>query len=191
MRSYKQNSRAYFLPLHEERIRVCKQFFLRTLAISDKLVRCTLSRKKHGTFAGEDGRGKHPPANKTGETKREYVKQHIESFPAVDSHYKRKETRRKFLAHGLSINKMYDLYLGKIKDEGKEHLQVSSYVYRDIFVRNTIFHFTNQRKTCANIAISTSRKKKLELQMNRIELNMNNIKKEEKQLGLKRRKIKI
>ena len=142
LRSYKQNSRAYFLPLHEERIRMCKQFFLRTLAISDKLVRCTPSRKKHGTFAGEDGRGKHPPANKTGETKREYVKQHIESFPAVDSHYKRKETRRKILAHGLSINKMYDLYLGKIKDEGKEHLQVSSYVYRDIFCKeyNISFH---------------------------------------------------
>lgn len=45
--------------------RTCKQFFLRTLDISDKMVRCTLGRKTHGTFSGEDKRGRHSPKNKT------------------------------------------------------------------------------------------------------------------------------
>ena len=45
--------------------RVCKKFFIQTLDISDKMIRCTLSRKTHGTFEGTDKRGKHAPANKT------------------------------------------------------------------------------------------------------------------------------
>ena len=45
--------------------RVCKKFFIQTLDISDKMIRCTLSRKTHGTFEGTDKRGKHTPDNKT------------------------------------------------------------------------------------------------------------------------------
>ena len=60
-KTYKQNSRTYYLPVNGINQRVCKQFFLRTLDISDKMVRCTLSRKTHGTFSGQDRRGRHSP----------------------------------------------------------------------------------------------------------------------------------
>ena len=95
-KSYKQNSRTCLLPDGEQLIRVCKHFFLKTLDISDKLVRCTMAKKN--------------PANKTESVRIAYVKHHIQSFPAVDSYYQRKNTQRLFLTPGLSINKLYDLY---------------------------------------------------------------------------------
>ena len=44
LRTYKLNSRTYTLPVGDKLVRVCKQFFLKTLDISDKLVRCTLAK---------------------------------------------------------------------------------------------------------------------------------------------------
>ena len=102
------------LPVDGRLVRVCKQFFLKTLDISDKLVRCMLSKKEHCSFKSVDRRGKHVPANKTESVR---IKHHIQSFPTVDSHFKRKNTQRKFLERGLSISRMYDLYRDKCKSE--------------------------------------------------------------------------
>lgn len=112
-RSYKQNSKTYFLPVVGTLQRVCKQLFLRTLDVSDKMVRCTLSREVHGSFQGTERRGKHTPAKKTSDAKLQIVRQHIESFPVMDTHCKRKDTSREFLEQDLSITKMYDLYKEK------------------------------------------------------------------------------
>jgi hypothetical protein len=50
---------------------------------------CTI-KKTHGTFEGTDKRGKHTPANKTSDETLDSIRQHIMSFPIMDSHYKRK-----------------------------------------------------------------------------------------------------
>ena len=84
--------------------RVCKQFFMTTLCVGDKLIRCTLSKQQHGGFASVDKRGKHTPSNKT-DTRKQYVKTHIESFPVVESHYTRKSTKRKYQSQDLNIPK--------------------------------------------------------------------------------------
>ena len=59
-----------------------------------------------------DQRGKHsnrPHAIK--DNVKSYIRQHIESFPVIDSHYIRAESTRKYLENGLSISKMHRLYL--------------------------------------------------------------------------------
>jgi hypothetical protein len=81
------------------------------------MIRCTLSRKTHESFEGTDKRGKHTPANKTYDETLDSIRQHIKSFPIMDSHYKRKDTNRKFLQHDLSITKVYDLYKAKCTDD--------------------------------------------------------------------------
>ena len=88
--SYKQNSRTYYLPVHGSLQRVCKKVFIQALDISDKMIRCTLSRKTDRTFEGTDKRGKHTPANKTSDETLDSIRQHIKSFPIMDSHYKQK-----------------------------------------------------------------------------------------------------
>jgi hypothetical protein len=139
-RSRKHESRSFYLPVGTGKIRVCKQFFLRTLAIGDKLVRCTLAKKGHGTYTGTDQRGKHIPGNKTDDARLKHVKEHIESFPVVESHYRRKSTSRQFLAQELSVRKMYDLYQLRCQTDGVKH--VSEKIYRDVFCKefNLSFH---------------------------------------------------
>ena len=44
-------------------------------------------------------------------TKKNEVRQHIESFATVESHYCRKDTNKKYLPPTLSVQKMYDEYL--------------------------------------------------------------------------------
>lgn len=58
-----------------------------------------------------DQRGRHEPPNKTPPEKIQLVKEHIESFPAYESHYSRKDNpNRKYLSPLLSISKMYELF---------------------------------------------------------------------------------
>ena len=79
-----------------------------------------------------DSRGRHTPGNKTSQEDVAYVKKHIESFPAYESHYSRKSNpNRKYLSPDLSIAKMYALYKQKCTQDSKK--PVSDWVYRRIF----------------------------------------------------------
>jgi hypothetical protein len=50
------------------------------------------------------------PHNKTPTQDRDIVRQHIESFPTMESHYTRKDSNKQYLSCDLSIRKMVDLY---------------------------------------------------------------------------------
>jgi hypothetical protein len=54
-----------------------------------------------------DRRGKHQPHNRTPDTEKDTVRQHIEFFPTVESHYTRKDTDRKYLSSNLSKSCFY------------------------------------------------------------------------------------
>lgn len=156
--SYKRNSRTYYLPEHGSLQRVCKKLFIQTLDISDEMIRCTLSRKTHGTFEGTDKRGKHTPANKTSDETLDSIRQHIMSFPIMDSHYKRKDTNRKFLQQDLSITKMYDLY--KAKCTAEEIIPASSITYRRVFCNEFNFSFHKPKKDSCEYCNAYSEKEK-------------------------------
>ena len=67
------------------------------------------------------------------------VRQHIATFPAMESHYCRQShsSQRKFLDSTLNVDRMYQTYAASMK----EHVQpVSSSLYRDIF--NTDFNLS-------------------------------------------------
>lgn len=88
---------------------------------------------------GNDERGKHlnrpfrvPDASKN------VVREHIGSFPVMESHYCRKNTAKKYLEEGLSLSKMYRMYKDDIERRGKNSF-VSEQIYRRIF--NTEFNY--------------------------------------------------
>ena len=86
--SSKQSQRqrkVYTFPLPNSRKPVCRRFFLNTLGIGAKLVRYTVE-KNEGDFIAADQRGKHTPHNKTAVAEANLIRDHIESFPAVESH---------------------------------------------------------------------------------------------------------
>ena len=98
----------------------------------------------NGVYSGTDQRGKHVPANKTTNKAVDLVKEHINSFPLVESHYIRKTSKRKYLATGLSIQKMYDLYIEYCK--AKDDIPVKSKVYRRIFCTEFTISFHTPKK---------------------------------------------
>jgi hypothetical protein len=97
-----------------------------------------------GAFKGRDGRGKKAPANKTPEIDIKMIKEHIESFPKIESHYARKDSKRQYLQCGMSINKMYDLYRQTLLAKGQR--PVTSHVYRRVFCEDYNLSFFKPKK---------------------------------------------
>ena len=94
----------------EESFRVCKSYYLSTLAVSQKMIYNVHEKKNPITgVVKADGRGKKCHSNVTKEH-REIVIAHINSFPVIDSHYCRAKTNKKYAQPGLNIERMYDLY---------------------------------------------------------------------------------
>ena len=137
-------------------------FFEKTLDIGSKAVRCTLAKKKSGCFSHTDQRGRHKPHNKTTDARQQFVKDHITSFPKVQSHYSRKDTNREFLQTDLTIRKMHELYKDKCKEKGCA--PVSEKIYRNIFCEsfNLSFH-TPKKDQCPQCVKYAEKEKRDEL----------------------------
>ena len=128
-------------PNTHEKIRVCKRFFLMTLDISDQTVNGPLKKQRQRLVqSATDGRGKHTAHNKTPDSDLQTVRAHIQSFPALESHYCRKDSKRQYLESNLNIKQMYRLYEKHMQTVGKGALAVSQQVYRKIF--NTEFNLS-------------------------------------------------
>jgi len=130
----KKVSRNYFITNTEgEKLRVCLNFFLATFCISHRVIgTCMNSIGLNGLFVGKDKRINHNALNKTSTTKIDFVKEHINSFPRVESHYCRKDTSKLYLPSDLNKAKMYRLYKHNFCTE-KNISPVSLYVYSKIF----------------------------------------------------------
>ena len=126
----KKMARVYSFTVNTQRARVCKNFVMDTLVISNTSIKNALSQKVYGQFVGRDERGKHSPHNKTPEPIRQRIKQHIMSFPTVESHYTRKNSKREYLQPGLSIKKMFELFVEDC--EQKKLPCVNEKIYRKI-----------------------------------------------------------
>ena len=104
----------YYLDVDAIRINVCQKCFLKTFGETDRFVRTVISKKLNGIDNLPDKRGKCAPPNKLNEDKVKEIIDHINSFPAYESHYTRKVSAVKYLAPDLSIAEMYRSYSVKI-----------------------------------------------------------------------------
>ena len=105
-------------------------------------------------------RGKAAPANKTPMEIVDKVKQHIDSFPRMESHYCHASSNREYLEPGLNITKMHHLYLEWLNDkhvpgyvEGYVGVGVgvgvNCQMYRRIFCNNfNLSFYTTFCSTC-------------------------------------------
>lgn len=67
------------------------------------------------------------------------ARDHIKSFPVMESHYCRESTKKKYLEEGLSIAKMYRMYVTDVGKGRDESDLVSQSMYEKIF--NTEFNY--------------------------------------------------
>lgn len=133
-------SKSYYLENAGGKHRVCANFFEKTLNISNGPITTGAT----GCFSGSDKRGKKEPGNKTSEVDVSLVKEHIESFPAMESHYTRKQSNKMYLESGLSILKMYELYQSLCLE--RNATPVKQCTYRRIFCNNYNLSFFKPKK---------------------------------------------
>ncbi|KAE8740036.1 hypothetical protein FOCC_FOCC014464 [Frankliniella occidentalis] len=119
----------YFFDVNGKRLRVCRSTFLGTLGETDRFVRDVTENKKKSVsgIAKDDARGKKRPKHALKPEVRLAVLNHIESFPAYESHYCRAQTQRLYLSPELNVQKMHELYLAS------DLPKVSYDVYRKLF----------------------------------------------------------
>lgn len=159
--STRQLTRYYFIGTgkyengNEMMERVCKTTFLKTLDISDKSVR-TAYRKLVTCASLADFRGFHVQnRSDVDNQKRVIVKQHIDSFPLVESHYCRANTDNKYLDAELSLPKMYELYVAFFENSGlNPSLKVTLRVYRTIFNEDFDIKFNQIKKDACDECVA-------------------------------------
>lgn len=130
----KSLSRFYYLPNDSsEKIRVCQKFFLGTFNISHKIVSLALKgQSASGAYHGVDGRIGRPAPNITPARDVAHVKKHIDSFPRMESHYCRRDSKKLYLNPDLSVAELYRLYTSNYCTEN-QLVPVTKSVFRKIF----------------------------------------------------------
>lgn len=173
----------FFLIKNCKRIQVCKGFFRGTLDISEMSIRTVLIKRNDNNIILPDKRGHHPPGVKKPEESRLYVKEHINSFPRVPSHYCQKDTSYEYLPGDLNISKMYKLYKIKCNEDGVTP-EKSSY-YRNVFHAEFKIKFHIPRKDmcdqCFRFSHLTDEEKEAQGELQKAHLNRNVLAKQMKE----------
>lgn len=132
--------------INKEKRKVCREFFLATFNISEAFIRCALKKQTSTGILKKDQRGKHTPYNRMLPADEAYLKKHITSFPAVQSHYCRQSSTKRYLDSSLNISIMYHMYKEKrVVDNRKA---VSFEKYRMVFNEFNIGFFKPKKDQC-------------------------------------------
>ena len=120
----------------EDSFRVCKSFYLSTLAISQKMVYNVHQKKNKLTgMLKPHGWGKPDKHAKVSDEQKNGVISHIDSFPVIESRYCRVKVNKNIWKQGLSFKRCMIFTKKKCIRENKPW--VKSTYYRYIF--NTCF----------------------------------------------------
>ncbi|CAG2211934.1 unnamed protein product [Mytilus edulis] len=149
--------RSYFFDIGGTKTIVCKMYFKKTLDVGDAYIDNAMQNESGGVFIGADKRGKHTPLNKTKPEYLQKVRSHIESFPAVEGHYTRKSSNRRYLGAELNVPRMYQLYLDYYKESTPQNQLVSLTIYRKTFNEEYNFSFHVPKKDQCNICVTYDR----------------------------------
>ncbi|CAH1982558.1 unnamed protein product [Acanthoscelides obtectus] len=111
-KSRRNHSRTYQLLVNNKEITVCKTMFLNKYGISEQWVTTALGKIGETGTLEEDRRGKHlTRPNKIDGGVLNRIREHIQLFPVVPSHYTRKKSTKMYLEDGINISIMHRLYL--------------------------------------------------------------------------------
>lgn len=119
--------------------KVCKKYFMATLCLSDGSLTVACRKIEGNKFS--DLRGPHGNHKKIDEAELSLVRSHIESFPAVESHYTRKSSQRKYLAANLNITIMWEEFKKKHPTS-----KILAHTYRRIFCNEYNYSFHRPKK---------------------------------------------
>lgn len=145
----RQHTNRYFLVVEGIHKPVRQKMFLSILGIPDRQVTTMLQKKNSEGVVASEGRGGYlgTRANEAS-IETEKIKDHINRFPRIESHYKRKSTSRHYLAPELTVAKMYEMY-EMYKTENADRKNVASYEkYFKIFKTLNLSFFVPKKDQC-------------------------------------------
>lgn len=106
----REYSNTYKIVYFNEDYKICKSCLLKTLGESNRFLQTVCEKiKKYGRVTKSE-RGRAASYKKKSNERLKEVEQHINKFPAYESHYSRAKTAKKYLSSDLSLNTMYQLY---------------------------------------------------------------------------------
>ncbi|XP_041981431.1 uncharacterized protein LOC121734859 [Aricia agestis] len=137
----------YFFLVRGVRHTVCKNFYLGTLAISQKPVYNVHMSKSDMNIPKPDGRGLSESSTHSLPAEiKDRVRKHIMSFATVDSKPIKQFSRKKqYLECNLSIKQMYSMYVDECSKDFVETVKES--MYRKIFKQEFNLHFKRDKSS--------------------------------------------
>ncbi|XP_050066843.1 uncharacterized protein LOC126555902 isoform X2 [Aphis gossypii] len=120
----------YNLQVNGKMLNVCKKMFQNVYGIGRGRLDVIINKKKKSItgISPKSGKGK---SQNFQQEERVKILNHIQSFPAFESHYSRKNTSRLYLSQNLNIQKMFDLYKEQCSENGESYS--SNWLYRSVF----------------------------------------------------------
>ncbi|XP_039296243.1 uncharacterized protein LOC111058861 isoform X2 [Nilaparvata lugens] len=137
---------AYFLFCDENKIQVCRTFFLNTLNISKTVVSTALKKFKNN-FLEPECRGKHENRKKNDDLLIQGMKDFINSIPRVESHYLRNQTAREYIDGGKTLSDIHRDYQNECLRQNLPHGNYTA--FRKVFIENfNISFFVPKKDLC-------------------------------------------
>lgn len=133
----------YFLPVETGKLRICQKTLCNILQITTRRLQVLQQKIKFKKPLQDDRRRHCNRPNKIPDDTKTLIKNHVGSFPKQESHYSRRETNKDCLSPGLSINKMYKMFLKKYPT-----VKCTNSAYRDIFKSDFKLRFGLPRSDC-------------------------------------------
>nr|CAH7721344.1 unnamed protein product [Callosobruchus chinensis] len=149
----------YFFTVGNNRLPVCKTFFLNTLGISERSVQTALHKTSEVGMLEKEKRGGRQRCQKVlneEQDMRNKISDHIDRYPKMESHYCRAKTSRMYLHPDLTLQKMYDMFIEELSHQSSQ---------RKIFNSKNL-SFYNPKKDQCTLCVSFregDEKTKLEL----------------------------
>lgn len=154
--SRREYTHQYFLTVGGHKVKVCRRLFLSTLNVSEAVIRTSLEKLSPQGICDDDNRGRKPPPNKLSSNDEKFLRNHILSFPQVDSGQGKLKNSKTYLDSSLSISSMHKMYINVCKDA--ERKPVSIETYRRICKEYNICFTRSQRNSSKSLSNQSSQK---------------------------------
>ncbi|KAL4716699.1 hypothetical protein ACJJTC_004818 [Scirpophaga incertulas] len=144
-------NQAFHFLVERQMARVCKTFFIKTLDISDRVIRTVKSKiNEHGILA-QDLRGQHSNHVKVDEQLLSDIKQFIDGIPRIESHYIRQYSAREYIDGGKTIS---DLFRDFKENQNKNNKAAGRYcTFYKVFTQNYNISFFRPRKDQCDLCL--------------------------------------
>ena len=140
----------YFFYSENSRVQVCRLFFLNTVSIKQDFIYETFNQQVQPGVIRPSKSGK-TNNKKLPDVVLQGIRNHINSYPRMESHYCRALTKKEYLAPDLSISEMYTQYLIYCKEHQIE--TAKEWAYRNVFNYEFNLGFFRPKKDQCSICL--------------------------------------